>query len=170
MRLLGGLKSFWAWVCASKLHLVATLCAALALGCLYEAHRANKAEAALGVRDTAEKASLAAWKAMYRDLAQKFIIQTEQSNANHTIELAGADNATDRYIAFHRVRDQTCLSSKADSTAPADHIQMATDLPAGDVFLSEGDLRACTAATAYAISSHNDAMRAIADGTAIPER
>jgi len=96
----------------------------------------------------------AAVEARYRELAER--ASNDHENAN-----LRASDATDRFIAANRVQ---CPSDRRAAspaiTAAEDHgASVFADLPADPVVaVSESDVRACSAAAAYAVSAHEWAV------------
>ena len=95
------------------------------------------------------KAQKAAVEHRYRDLAK-------QKDNEHEKELAHAMDATDRYIASHRVR--SCAGSPPRRPAPTtgdNSSGVSERMPAYPVVaVSDSDVRACGAAVVYAVKAH----------------
>lgn len=91
----------------------------------------------------------------------KYVAQAEEIDRENEVELAGARVATDRYIAAHRVRSATVERPRGGaSPAPEDSPPgVPTDVSEGSVMVSDGDVRACSLAAAYATEAHNWAIR-----------
>lgn len=86
-------------------------------------------------------------EAQYQDLA-------ERAERDHNAEIADARAAAARYIAANRVRAETAQGDGGRSAASADSdaAGVRAGLPTAGVVVSEGDVQACTDATAYALA------------------
>jgi hypothetical protein len=85
----------------------------------------------------------------------------EADNA-HQSELETAQKAADRYIADHHeptcgVQPASAARSGGDTAASAQggDPAVSASMPADAVVVSQGDVRACTAAVTYGIDAHN---------------
>ncbi len=98
-------------------------------------------------------AAKAATEARYRANAERI-------DHAHETQLADARSDVDRYIADHRVRAQGVAGSRGGTPATADNRDpgVLAGLPANYVPVAESDLRACAAATAYALSAREWAL------------
>jgi type II secretory pathway pseudopilin PulG len=92
-------------------------------------------------------------------------IAKDSDNAYKVANLeAGAAAAV--YIDRWRVRNNEVCGSGAVAAPENEIAGVPETMPAGGILVSEGDVQACTGATAYAIEAHNHAMRQIAEGVA----
>jgi len=81
-------------------------------------------------------------------------MRAQIEDTKHATELTDARSAADRYIAAHRVQPQTAGRSPSGPTAGAtsDGTGIREGLPADGVMVSEQDVHACSAVTAYALA------------------
>lgn len=96
-------------------------------------------------------AAKAAAERRYLSLAEKADDDLEQARAD-------AMDAAERYIAAHRVRPESAGGSPGGpAAAPESGVAgiPAGMPPDGFVAVSDADVRACSAATAYAVMAHN---------------
>lgn len=109
------------------------------------------------------KAQKAAVEQRYRDLAK-------QKDVEHEKELAHAMDATDRYIASHRVR--SCAGGSTGRPAPAPEYHgsgVSEGLPPDPlVAVSDSDVRACSAAVVYGVKAHEWAEDVAKSSTPAP--
>ncbi len=98
-------------------------------------------------------AAKAATEARYKAHAQEI-------DREHETQLADARSDVDRYIADHRVRAQGVAGSRGGTPATPDNRNpgVPANLPANYVPVAESDLRACAAATAYALDARTWAL------------
>jgi hypothetical protein len=91
----------------------------------------------------------------------------KQGDDSFALAARAAGPATTRYIDRWRVRN-VCegLTKRRDLAAQGNDAVVPEEMPAGAVLVSEGDVQACTGATAYAIEAHNHAMSKIEAGIA----
>lgn len=83
----------------------------------------------------------------------RYKAKAEEADHVHQVELASARAAAERYIAAHRVRLPASQGPAGEASAAAGGggAGVREDLPAAGVVVSEDDVRACTATTAYAL-------------------
>lgn len=93
-------------------------------------------------------AAKAATEARYKAHAQEI-------DREHETQLADARSDVDRYIAASRVRGKAVAGAGSKAVASADNRDpgVPAGLPANYVPVAESDLRACAAATAYALDA-----------------
>ncbi len=98
-------------------------------------------------------AAKAATEARYKAHAQEI-------DREHETQLADARSDVDRYIASQRVRGKAVASAGSKTAvAPGDsHPGVPAGLPTDHVAVAESDLRACAAATAYALDAREWAL------------
>ena len=157
--------------------MVAALLVALAWGGIehHEAAKwyrvAHQLQNALDAVPAAQAAALAEQKAEDARVLAQYRKEAETADANYNQAKATADAAVAAYIAAHRVRAPANPRDAGAGDHPAETGggQLPAGLPADAVLVSSADLHACTDATTYAVTAHNDAMTKLADGSAITE-
>ncbi len=98
-------------------------------------------------------AAKAATEARYKAHAQEI-------DREHETQLADARSDVDRFIANQRVRGKAVAGSGSKAVASADNRDpgVLAGMPADHVAVAESDLRACAAATAYAVAAREWAL------------
>jgi hypothetical protein len=137
------------------------------------AHLADNAKhkAELARIEQASDANLAAQIAQVKAVEAKSAAIAKESDREHSIELAAARSAADRYAARNRVRTETVYRSAPGSTAESDSPGIPAD-PAPEAFMvaiSRDDLDRCATSYAYAVSAHKWAGEMIEKDLAVPE-
>jgi hypothetical protein len=144
-----------------------SIAAALAVlglvGALSHYRHAYHAEKALRQADRAAYTaaqSIAAERAQHALDATEAAYRSKANEADQSFKLQMADvrGAADRYIAAHRVRGQAVGGSPGGSVASSSGggASVPDAVPAdSNVAISDADLQACTAVTAYGIAAHN---------------
>lgn len=87
----------------------------------------------------------------------RYARNAKEAQHAYEIELADARAATERYIATHRLRPAPAPAA-TPSPAQSDSPAVPADLPTDPVVVSGSDVRACTAAVAYALKAHDWAI------------
>lgn len=103
-------------------------------------------------------AAKAATEARYKSHAERI-------DSDHETELADARSDTERFIAARRLRPQGVAGSCGGALAAADNRDpgVLSSLPADSVVVDAADVRACSDATAYALSAREWALGLAAD-------
>lgn len=125
-----------------------------------ESHWRQKAETcAIGRKaDRAEYDKLvAAANTAKAEAESRYARNAKEAQHEYQIGLAEARAATERYIAAHRLRP-AAAPAVAPSTTQSGSAAVPADVPADSVVVSASDVRACTAATNYALKAHDWAI------------
>jgi hypothetical protein len=91
---------------------------------------------------------------------QEHIYVTKARGIEHeyVAKMADARSAADAYISRMRVKTPSRDASGTITSASGGNPGVPADMPAAAVMVSEGDVRACTDASAYAIAAHDWAL------------
>ena len=154
------LTALFGWAVAHPLHaaLIVSLVACALLWRANERHREERDRALATIERMieAQKQSTAFAVRMKKAFEQRYRDLAKQKDVEHEKELAHAMDATDRYIASHRMR--SCAGSPTGRPAPAteNHGAGVSEGLSPDplVAVSDSDVRACSAAVVYAVKAH----------------
>ena len=107
-----------------------------------------------------EQAALLAQAAL-KEAEAKYAEHAREQDHEYQVALADARSATDRFIAFHRVRSQAAQGTAGGAAAASKGGDPG--VPSGVstssfVAVSDGDVQACTDAVIYAAQAHEWAM------------
>lgn len=140
-----GLFARWPWQTA----LVAALC----LAAWFWWGR-NEARTELAQHIAAEEAATGAQRRVNDAAEQHYEDAAHAAETKHESMVANAFNATQRFVAQHRVQpaDRAC---KAPAAASGDDSPVHAELPAAGVVVAESDVQRCAAWQAYGVAANS---------------
>lgn len=119
---------------------------------------ARKADATLAKVGPAQELALAAARKAIADTEARYKEKANAAEASHSVAVAAAHSDADRYLAAHRV--PACPGGAprgAVASAPGGSASIPADLSASAI-VADADVRACSAAAAYALAAHGWAL------------
>lgn len=149
LRLKSALSAAFRWCLAHPWQFAVIALAGLSL---WLWHGRNEARDALAQRIAAEKAATGAQKRVNDTAQAHYTEKAHEADTKHADMVAAAFDATQRYIAQHRLQpaDRTC---QAPAPASGDGAGVPAEVPSG-IVVGEADVRACADLYAYSVSAH----------------
>ena len=134
------------------------ICIALALLSALLWRGRDNALAELATFKAAQKEATAKAIAARKAEEKRLASHAERIDREHKTELANAMDAADAYIRANRVRCEAGTASGTIAATPDRDTGVSEGMPATGVLVSEGDVQACSAATAYALKAREWAL------------
>lgn len=166
---LGGLRKGLAaiWGVIARHPWQAALVVVLAL-CAWLYHGRKEAREELAQHIAAERAATGAQKRVNQAATKHYEDVANVADTNHADMVADAFDATQRYIAKHRLQpaDRAC---QAPAPAASGDPGVPPEVPAG-IVVGEADVRACADLYVYSVASHDWAQSLKVPENLLPER
>jgi hypothetical protein len=119
---------------------------------------ARASDAALAKVGPAQELALAAARKAIADTEARYKEKANVAEASHSVAVAAARTDADRYLSAHRVPACPGGATRSATTKPeGGDPRLSPDLSAV-ALVADADVRACSAAAAYALAAHGWAL------------